>query len=56
MTLTEVDSLRRDDPERFYRFFFFIQERLKKEQKELSKLGKGGSGESDTFTMKPKEE
>lgn len=54
MTLMELDNLKENDPERYYRFFFFIQERLKREQKEVEKMQdkvKGGSGESDTFIM-----
>lgn len=59
MTLSEIDQLKANDPERYYRFFFFIQARLKKEQEEIDKIQNkqsGGSGESDTFVMTKKEE
>lgn len=56
MTLREVDGLKKQDPERYYRFFFFIQEKMKKEQKQLDKLKPGVSSESDTFVIKEKGE
>lgn len=58
MTLTEIDNLKEHNPKRYYRFFFYIQARIRKEQKEIDKLknkSQGGSGESDTFTLKSKE-
>lgn len=61
MTLTEADGLKENDPERYYRFLFFILEKMKKEKEKVDELkdkagGSGsGSGESDTFIMIPEE-
>lgn len=57
MTLTEIDNAKKHNPSRYYKFFFYIQARIRKEQKEIDKMknkSQGGSGESDTFTMKPR--
>jgi len=59
MTLTEVDTLRKEDPERLYTFVLFLIAKAKKEQEAMKELKdkvdgrlSGDSGMSDTFTIR----
>lgn len=55
MTLREVDWLQKHHAERFYEYFLFLQEKIKKEIEEIEKLKgqKDGavSTESDKFRL-----
>lgn len=58
MTLTEAENLKKTNPEKYFRFVLYIQERLKMEKTEIEKLKNkvsgimgGGSGESETYTI-----
>lgn len=58
MTLTEADNLKKDNPKRYYRFVFFIQEKFKKELNELEKLSQkqGDNSEKDVFVMNERDD
>ena len=38
MTLTEVDNLKAENPERYYRYYLFLIEEKKAEMREIEKL------------------
>ncbi len=55
MTLADVDSLKKNDPERFREYYYFVVEKMKAEQKEIDKAKdkvSGTSSESDTFKFR----
>ncbi|HEC66636.1 MAG TPA: hypothetical protein ENI23_15275 [bacterium] len=55
MTLTEVDNLKKSNPERYYTYILFIKAKMEARQKEAERLkdkaGNGKSGKSDTFIL-----
>ncbi|HEC64744.1 hypothetical protein LCGC14_0371430 [marine sediment metagenome] len=59
MTLTELDNLKKNNPKRYYRFVFFIQEKFKRESVALEKIkdqASGNSGSKDVFVMNERDD
>lgn len=57
MTLTEIDNLKENDPERFYEYYLFEIERKKAEIRKLEEIKEGrSSGQGDPEVIKLMEE